>query len=230
LLKIPYGDIDDEQRYMGKQLVLGCGYGLGWAGFVKYMEAAGKFITDESAQTAVYAWRARYKKVVDLWYACKSAAINAISNPGKGFKVSNCEFAYVQDRNKTPWLRLQIPSGRNLYYNKPKIQEGTYGLETSAMGINPYSKKWQRLSIIPGRFVENIIQALSRDVLAQGKRNLDKMGFKIIGSIHDEVLLEVDKDDDCLEDVSKLMCAMPPWANGLPLETEGMIEKRYRKM
>ena len=230
LLKIPYNDIDDEQRYMGKQLVLGCGYGLGWKGFVGYMEAAGKFITDESAQIAVYAWRARYKKVVKLWYACKTAAINATSNPGKKFKVSNCVFAYVRDRNKTPWLRLQIPSGRNLYYNKPEIQEGMYGLETSAMGINPYSKKWQRLGIIPGRFVENIIQALSRDVLAQGKRNLDKMGYKIIGSIHDEVLLEVDKDDDCLEDVSKLMCAMPPWANGLPLETEGMIEKRYRKM
>jgi DNA polymerase len=194
------------------------------------MEKAGKFITDESAQTAVYAWRTRYKKVVDLWYACKTAAINAISNPGKGFKVSNCEFVYIRDRNKTPWLQLQIPSGRNLYYNKPMIEEGTYGLETTAMGINPYSKKWQRLKIIPGRFVENIIQALSRDVLAQGKRNLDKMGFKIIGSIHDEVLLEVDKNDNCLEDVSKLMCAMPPWANGLPLETEGMIEKRYRKM
>ena len=105
-----------------------------------------------------------------------------------------------------------------------------YGLEASAMGINPYSKKWQRLSIIPGRFVENIVQALSRDVLAQGKLNLDACGYDIIGSVHDEVLLEVDKDNDCLNHVSSLMCQMPSWADGLPLETEGIIEKRYRKM
>jgi len=226
LLNIPYEEVNDQQRYMGKQLVLGCGYGLGWKGFLKYMEGYGTPITDAVAQEAVSAWRARYQKVVKLWYSCKDAAINAISNPGIPFGV----FKLVHDRNKTPWLQLTLPSGRNLYYNKPEIQEGMYGLEASAMGINPYSKKWQRLSIIPGRFVENIVQALSRDVLAQGKLNLDACGYDIIGSVHDEVLLEVDKDNDCLNHVSSLMCQMPSWADGLPLETEGIIEKRYRKM
>ena len=230
LLKVPYEEVNDQQRYMGKQLVLGCGYGLGWRGFLKYMEGSGTPVTHTVAQEAVNAWRARYQKVVKLWYACKDAAINAISNPGIPFIVSNCVFKLVHDRNKTPWLQLTLPSGRNLYYNKPEIQEGKFGLEASAMGINPYSKKWQRLSIIPGRFVENIVQALSRDVLAQGKLNLDATGYDIIGSVHDEVLIEVDKDNDCLHEVSLLMCAMPKWADGLPLTTEGMIEKRYRKM
>jgi DNA polymerase len=230
LFKIPYEDVNDDQYYTSKQLVLGCGYGLGWKGFMGYMEGYGTPISEEVAQFGVNGWRTKYHKVVKLWYACKTAAINAISNPGAGFKVSNCEFAYVKDRNKIPWLRLQIPSGRNLYYNKPEIGEGIYGAEVDAMGINPYSKKWQRLKIIPGRFVENIIQALSRDVLAQGKLNLDEAGYKIIGSIHDEVLLEVDKEHDCLTEVDRLMCDMPTWAYGLPLETEGMIEKRYRKM
>jgi len=234
LYKVPYEEVTSEQRYTGKQLVLGCGYGLGWKGFIGYMEKAGVSITNETALFAVNAWRTKYHKVVKLWYKCKDASINAISNaisnPGTKFKVSNCVFRLVHDRNKTQWLQLTLPSGRNLYYNKPMIQEGKFGLETSAMGINPYSKKWMRLAIIPGRFVENIVQALSRDILAQGKINLYRAGFKIIGSIHDEVLLEVNEDDDCLDDVCKLMCDMPKWAKGLPLAAEGMIEKRYRKM
>jgi len=235
LLKKPYEEIDDQQRYMGKQLVLGCGYGLGWKGFMKYMDGYGTPITEEIAQEGVNAWRARYDKVVRLWYACKGAAMHAISYRGKTFKVSNCAFKYILDRNKTPWLQLTIPSGRNLYYNKPIVEEDSFGIVVTAMGINPYSKKWQRLKIIPGRFVENIVQALSRDVLAQGKLNLNKAGYKIIGSIHDEVILEVSKaarliPDDYLATVSEYMCHMPEWANGLPLETEGMIEKRYRKM
>jgi DNA polymerase len=230
LFKIPYEDVNDDQYYTSKQLVLGCGYGLGWKGFMGYMEGYGTPITEEVAQFGVNGWRTKYHKVVKLWYACKNAAINAISNPGLTFKVSNCKFKLTYDRNRTKWLQLTIPSGRNLYYNKPEIGEGIYGAEVDAMGINPYSKKWQRLKIIPGRFVENIIQALSRDVLAQGKLNLDDAGYQIIGSIHDEVLLEVDKEHDCLTEVDRLMCDMPTWAYGLPLETEGMIEKRYRKM
>ena len=231
LYKIPYEDVTKDQRYTGKQLVLGCGYGLGWKGFQKYMEAAGTPITNEIAQFAVNGWRTKYHKVVKLWYACKTAAINAISNPGTVFDVSNCAFKLVSDRNKTHWLQLTLPSGRNLYYNKPKIEDGVYGLETTAMGINPYTKKWMRLKIIPGRFVENIVQALSRDILAQGKLNLDAAHYDIIGSVHDEVIIEIDEEYlPCLDDICEHMCDMPEWARGLPLEAEGMIEKRYRKM
>jgi DNA polymerase len=232
LLKKPYDEITDQERYMGKQLVLGCGYGLGWRGFVKYMEGYGTPVSDAVAQEGVNAWRARYNLVVSFWYQCRSAAINAITHPGVAFDVPKCQFKLVKDRNKTPWLQLTIPSGRNLYYNKPEIREGDYGPEVTAMGINPYSKKWQRLKIIPGRFVENIIQALSRDIIAEGKLNLDKAGFKIIASVHDEVILEVDEhcDETTLDSVNIHLCTMPSWATGLPLATEGVIEERYRKM
>ena len=230
LFKIPYNTEDEDQYYTSKQLVLGCGYGLGWKGFMGYMEGYGTPITEELAQFGVNGWRTKYNKVVKLWYACKNAAINAISNRNSIFTVSNCKFKYVFDRNTTPWLQLTLPSGRNLYYNNPLIEEDAFGLGVTAMGINPYSKKWQRLKIIPGRFVENIVQALSRDILAQGKLNLDAAGYDIIGSIHDEILLEVNEDHDCLTEVNWLMCNIPEWAKGLPLETEGMIEKRYRKM
>jgi len=230
LFKIPYGDVKDDQRYIGKQLVLGCGYGLGWKGFMGYMEGYGTPVVEAVAMNAVNAWRMRYNKVVKLWYACKDAAVKAIMNMGYSYPVSNFSFKYLLDRNKTPWLQLTLPSGRNLFYNTPKIEEDSFGLGVTAMGINPYSKKWQRLKIIPGRFIENIVQALSRDILAQGKHNLDEAGFKIIGSVHDEVILEVPRWFENIEEVIKLMCKMPAWADGLPLAAEGVIEKRYRKM
>ena len=127
-------------------------------------------------------------------------------------------------------MQLTLPSGRALYYNKPTIREGKFGPEVSAMGINPYTKKWSRLSIIPGRFAENIVQALARDILLNGKLNLKKAGYKIIGSVHDEVILEVPKEPNCLEHVIELMCKQPSWALDLPLRAEGVVEKRYRKM
>jgi len=233
LYRIPYEEIDSQQRYFGKQLVLGCGYGLGWKGFIEYAENNSLLITPQEAQRAVDAYRTKYHRVVKLWYKCKDAAINAISHPGTEFKASYAKFKVVSDRNKTRWLQLTLPSGRNLYYNKPLISEGKYGPEASAFGINPYTKKWQRLSIIPGRFVENIVQAMSRDILFHGEEALEKAGYKIIGSVYDEVILEVPEDcdkEETLKDIYKLMCTVPDWAKGLPLKAEGFIEKRYRKM
>jgi DNA polymerase len=244
LLNIPYDEIDDQQRYMGKQLVLGCGYGLGWKGFMGYMDGYGTPIDEQTAMTGVNAWRRRYSKVVNLWYACKKCASLALNHPGVAFSEASvkdsltripvnvdtkCVFKVIRDRNGTSWLQMTLPSGRNLYYNQPEFREGMYGLEVTAMGINPYTKKWMRLKIIPGRFVENIVQALSRDIIAQGKLALDRAGYKIIGSIHDEIILEVDSIFP-IQDVYNRMCIMPAWADGLPLAAEGVIEKRYRKM
>lgn len=247
LYNVAYSDVTDQQRYTGKQLVLGCGYGLGWKGFMGYMEGYGTPIDIETAMKGVNAWRHRYYKVVNLWYACKKCASLALNHPGVAFSEANvkdsltriptnvdtkCIFKVIHDRNGTSWLQMTLPSGRNLYYNQPEFREGIYGLEVTAMGINPYTKKWMRLKIIPGRFVENIVQALSRDILAEGKLALDKIGFKIIGSIHDEIILEVSnyRDENILRDIYDCMCTMPAWADGLPLEAEGVIEKRYRKM
>ena len=233
LYRIPYNDINSQQRYFGKQLVLGCGYGLGAKGFIGYAEKNDLLITPLEAQEAITAYRTKYHKVVKLWYKCKDATLNAIAHPGTEFKASYATYKVVFDRNKTRWLQLTLPSGRNMYYNKPLIKEGNYGPEPSAFGINPYTKKWMRLSIIPGRLVENIVQAMSRDLLFYAEEALEKAGYKIIGSIYDEIILEVSEDcgkKETLKDVIKIMCDGPKWAKGLPLKAEGFIEKRYRKM
>ena len=226
----PYKDITPEERYFGKQLILGCGYGLGAKGFLEYAIKNGLEITFSEATTGVNAYRTKYVSVPQFWYKCRGAALNALTYPKSEFSVGASKFKLVKDRAGTRWLRLTLPSGRPLYYNKPMVMAGKYGDEVTAMGINPYTKKWDRMSIIPGRFAENIVQALARDVLLNGLFNLDDAGYKIIGTVHDEIIVEVPKEPNCLEDVVGLICKRPAWALDMPLRAEGMFEKRYRKM
>lgn len=231
-----YEDVNDDQRQFGKMLILGCGYGLGWKGFIANAAGWGVYITPEESQKLVGAYRERYNKVVKYWYACRNAAINAVTNPGKKFEVGPTNLVWykmILDKNRTPWLMCMLPSGRALYYNTPMIVEGEYGPELSAMGINPYTKKWMRLKVIPGRLVENIVQGSCRDLLADGKLALDAEGEDLIGSVHDEVILEIEdhkNTPEFLEHVNQVICNNSPWAKGLPLEAEGFIGKRYRKM
>lgn len=230
---VAYEDVNDDQRYRGKQLILGCGYGLGWKGFVDYCEQYDVYITDEEAQESVNAYRRKYKRVVRFWYNCKDAALNAVTYPGHTFKVKdarNVKYKCIKDRNKTRWLQCTLPSGRNIYYNDPTIGEGKFGPEIKAMGINPYTKKWMRMSVIPGRLAENISQATCRDILVEGKMNLDKAGYKIIGSIYDEIICEVDENNVNQKEFERLSCQMPAWAEGLPVKMESVAEKRYRKL
>jgi DNA polymerase len=233
LYGIPYDEVDDDQRAFGKMLVLGCGYGLGWKGFMKNAANQGVILTPSESQDCVSGYRERYNKVVKFWYACKDAAIAAITNPGEKIYAGETKKVYyllVKDKNGNIWLQCMLPSGRAIYYNSPMLQEGEYGVEVSAMGIDSYTKKWTRLRIIPGRFVENIVQGFCRDLLAEGKLNLDKEGYYIIGSIHDEVIAELPKSFDNLPLYCELMCKMPSWANGLPMKAKGAIVKRYRKI
>jgi DNA polymerase len=230
LYRKPYDDINDEERYYGKVVVLGCGYGLGGKGFQGTAESFGILLEEEDAQAAVNTYRNKYPEVPKMWYACKNAAVAAVRAPGQPFQVKKVVYKVVRDRNKTIWLQCRLPSGRNLYYNQPSLYEDDFGVGVKAWGINPYTKQWMSMKILPGRFFENIVQALARDILASGMRNLDQAGYMMIGTVHDEIILEVPKNEDCLSDICHLMCKLPSWAKGLPLGAEGIIEKRYRKM
>lgn len=230
---VPYEEVNDDQRYRGKQLILGCGYGLGAKGFIGYCEQYDVYITDEEAAASVNAYRHKYAKIVSFWYNCKDAAINALTYPGTAFKVQNAInvfYKFIKDRNGIQWLQCTLPSNRNIYYCSPMIGEGQYGPEISAMGINPYTKKWMRMSVIPGRLAENVSQATCRDVLVAGKMNLEDAGYKLVGSIYDEIIAEVDENNYSIEDFERLSCTMPDWAKGLPVRMESVVEKRYRKL
>lgn len=217
----------------GPLIVHNCGYGLGAKGFIDYCEQYNVYIADEEAVASINAYRHKYAKIVSFWYNCKDAAINALTYPGTTFKVQNAVnvfYKFIKDRNGIQWLQCTLPSGRNIYYCSPIIGEGLYGSEVSAMGINPYTKKWMRMSVIPGRLAENVSQATCRDVLVAGKMNLEDAGYKLIGSIYDEIIAEVDENNYSIEDFERLSCTMPDWAKGLPVRMESVVEKRYRKL
>jgi len=226
-------DITKSERQIGKIIILGCGYGMGAKRFVETAKTWGVHMELHEAQRAVDAYRDRYHKVKNMWYKLKDCCVRAIQRPGETHAFNNCKFRVVKCRADNRWLVLTLPSGRNLFYMAPYLSEDTYGLVPGHYGTNPYTKKWDRLKLIPGRITENIIQALARDIMAYGLTIVKRrMPFiTLLGTVHDEAIGEGDGDmsQSTLDNFNKCLCKLPGWAEGLPLEAEGYIAKRYRK-
>lgn len=229
LYHIAYEAVTSEERRIGKTLILGCGYGLGPEGFIGYAKRSGLEIDLDTARFAVKGYRDKYKKIKEMWYALNKAAMSAIEFKGEEFVTHRTKFKYIKDHYGTKWLRMTLPSGRNMFYFDPTIEMGKFGLNMTHMGRNQLTKQWERRFVSPGLLTENVIQAMCRDLLYYGKMQLEKAGYKIIGSIYDEVIACVPEDFGSVEEFSKLMSSVPDWAQGLPLRAEGFESKRYRK-
>jgi DNA polymerase len=230
LYGVKYEEVTKEQRTMCKPIILGAGYGLGWKGLLEYVRGWGIDFSDRQAQEGIEVYRQGHSNIRKFWYAGKDCAVNAILYSGETFEYNNCRFTVRQDRNKRKWLILLLPSGRPLYYPDPEIREDAFGAIPTHMGIHPKHKKWSRLKLIPGRITENIVQALARDILVNGKKELESEGFSCILSVHDEVLAVEHEEFDDMDSFCKIMCRLPNWAGGLPLDAEGVITKRYYKI
>ena len=231
LYNIGYHDVTKDQRALGKTLILGAGYNLGAKGFKAYAGGFGIDLSDNGAEEAIRQYRNKYKKVVGYWYAAKDTMIHAIQNPGIICEYGKCTYQVITDHVGTKWLVLTLPSGRALFYNKPDLKEDKYGLLPTHMGINSYTRKWDRLKLIPGRIIENIVQATSRDILADGKLRMDKVGLDLVLSVHDEAVVEADESVglQTLNDMIGMMRVAPEWGEGLPLDADGFVTKRYKK-
>jgi len=121
-------------------------------------------------------------------------------------------------------MYLEMPSGRRLAYHRPgRDSEGLFYFTEDSQSYNYVKKR-----LYGGRIVENVIQALARDILAYGILNLEKAGFKVILTIHDENVVEIEKKEQ-LDEVTKIMCTLPEWAKGCPISAEGFVAERYRK-
>ena len=228
IYNIPYDEVDSKQRFLGKVGVLGAGYNAGGGAFLNFALGYGLDITFEQADSVIHLYRKAHKKVKDLWYQLKDCAIAAIEHKGLQYTYNGCAFKVVYDRNGGSWLRLRLPSGRSLVYNSPEVRADKYGLVPTHMGINSYTKQWTRLKLIPGRITENVCQALARDILAHAKLRLMDEGYKVIGSVHDEVLVEGGKTLHPQE-IIDIMTQLPDWCKDLPLKATGYVSKRYKK-
>jgi len=210
------------ERQKGKIASLACQYG-GGVGALISMGALRMGLQESELPTIISQWRKANPNTVKYWKDIERAAIAAVRD-GRPQRVKNIHFFF-----QSGVLFIELPSGRRLAYVRPLIQEGEYGDCLSYEGMNQISKKWERIKTWGGKLVENIVQAIARDCLAVALLRLDAAGYCIVGHVHDEIIIEVDKNKDCLSHILHVMAQAVPWAEGLPLAAEGFENSYYKK-
>lgn len=224
-----YEQVTKDQRDMGKRGILGCGYGMGAKRFKdNCKEVADLEITIDLAQTVIDTYREQYRPVVQLWYAQENAAMKAVISQ----KPVHC--GRVLWGCHDGFLYCRLPSGRCLSYYDPKIQNvetpwGDMKPALTFMGINAETKQWERQSTYGGKLVENITQAVARDLMAEAMLRAENAGYDMLLTIHDELLAERARGTGSVKEFESIMADSPDWAIGLPIKAEGWSGERYLK-
>lgn len=214
--------VNGHLRQKGKQAELGCGY-AGGVGALKNMGAVELGIPEEELPTIVNNWRNANPHIVKLWTEVGNTAMKAIKEKTI---VSLGKLVFMYE-----WgiLFIRLPSGRRLSYIKPRIGTNRFGGDSiTYMGISA-SKKWERLETFGGKLVENIVQAIARDLLASAMINVANAGYDIVFHVHDEIIAEVPDGKGSVDEMCMLMSINPDWADGIPLSADGYECEYYRK-
>jgi DNA polymerase len=208
-------------RQKGKIAELALGYG-GSVGALKAMGALDMGLTEEELKPLVYAWRNSNPNIVRLWWDVDRAVKEAVTERCRT-ETHRISFEY-----RSGMLLIRLPSGRQLTYVKPRIGINSFGSESVTYEGIGGTKKWEHIESYGPKFVENIVQALSRDILCYSMRKLDEKDFDIVMHVHDEVVLEVPIEIS-VQDICALMGHTPPWAQGLLLRADGFDCNFYKK-
>lgn len=211
--------INGELRQKGKIAVLACGYG-GSVGALKAMGALEMGLSEAELKPLVDAWRSANPNIVKFWWDVDKAVLEAVRHK-KTTKTHGLTFTC-----KHGMLFITLPSGRNLAYVKPKMGENRFGSPCVTYEGITTGKKWSRIDSYGPKFVENIVQATARDILAYAMRTL--RNCSIVMHIHDEVVIEANPRMS-LDAVCEQMSLTPPWAEGLPLKADGYECAFYKK-
>jgi len=170
-----------------------------------------------------HAWRVAHPATVALWAAAKDGVTQAIANPGATYDAGQ----HLKARRDGAWLRLRLPSGRYLCYLQPKVDDSG---QISYMGVNQYTRQWTRIKTYGGKLIENATQASARDVMAANMPRVEAADYRIVLTVHDELLTETpDTPAFSADALAGLMTEPIPWAPGLPLAAAGFEAHRYRK-
>lgn len=167
-------------------------------------------------------WREAHPAISGYWPELKETAAAAIDSPGKTFVVRKLKF-----RRDGAWLRMILPSGGALCYASPRVDERG---SISYLGVNSYTRRWQRIKTYGGKLFENACQAVARDVMAENMPTMELMGYDILGTVHDEVITEApDNGIFSAKELSDILATNPEWALDMPLKAGGFEAYRYRK-
>lgn len=205
-------------RQKGKIAELALGYG-GSVGALRAMGAIEMGLEEEELQPLVDAWRNANSNITSFWWQIDSAVKQAV------IQKKSCEVGFLKIYYQSGMLFIDLPSGRRLCYVKPKMGTNQFGSESVTYeGIN--TGKWTRIESYGPKFVENIVQAISRDILAYAMRTLAHTF--IVGSVHDELIIECSPDVS-VEAICEQMGRTPPWISGLLLRADGYECPFYKK-
>lgn len=211
--------VNGHLRQKGKIAELALGYG-GSVGALKAMGALDMGLTEEELQPLVDAWRSSNPMVTTLWWDVDRAVKQCV-HEHVSVRTHNIVFTY-----KSGFLIIKLPSKRCLYYVKPRVEENKYGGESVTYEGVGSTKKWERLESYGPKFVENITQAIARDILLYAMQTLKE--YRIVAHVHDEAIIETDKSVS-VQSVCELMGRTPPWAEGLLLRADGYECEFYKK-
>lgn len=238
--KIKKGNPEYALRQRGKVAELALGY-QGGVSAMRRMDTGHNLddLSDDEVKGIVDRWRETNSMIRDLWNIVDSAAVTVITNGGAQTIRSEttdavitlaCELDVITG---TRYMTILLPSGRKLYYPSPEIGVNRWGNPSvSYMGQNQTTKRWERVETYGGKLVENIVQAIARDCLAIAIENLEAQGLHVVFHIHDEVVIDTPAwadNDTMLDTVTKIMTKPIPWAQMLPLNADGWVDKYFKK-
>lgn len=167
-------------------------------------------------------WRYAHPNIAAFWKALGDGVRKAIQQPGVVVEVR-----MLKIQRKGAWLRIRLPSGRFLCYPSPKVEAGG---QITYMGVNQYSRKWERLKTYSGKLAENVTQAAARDIIGGNMPAVEEAGYQILLTVHDEDITEApDTDDYSADHLAALMATNPSWCPDLPLAAAGFEAYRYKK-
>lgn len=213
--------VNGELRQKGKIAELALGYG-GGVGAMISMGAIDMGLAEEELQPIVDSWRQSNPAIVKLWWDVHRCVIKAVKDKQpQTYKCLTYEY-------HSGMLFVGLPSGRRLAYAKPSVYRNDYDRDEIAyMGVDA-TKKWGKIDSYGPKFVENIIQAMSRDILAEAMARLEAAGYDIVMHVHDEAVIEAPRDA-VLEDACQIMSKAPDWTPGLILNAAGYECDFYQK-
>lgn len=222
------GKITKDQRQVGKVMVLSWGFGGGVGAFQMMGKSYGVERPDNEVERWKKAWRAKNKHIVAYWHKLEQAAISAMKS-GKRIKCG-----MVSYKKSGSFLTCRLPSGRSIMYPYPKIEfkQTRMGPQEvlSAKGVDSKTKKWVRRKLWYGILIENIVQAIARDLLVCAMLGLEDANYEIMMHVHDELVTEIEKKMSSVQMVKDIILnSMPDWAETLPIEVEGWRGSRYQK-
>jgi DNA polymerase len=228
--KIEKGNPEYALRQRGKVAELALGY-QGSTGALIKMGALDMGLTEEELPEIVSRWRDANKRIRNLWYSMEAAALSVVQN-GAPVGVNNLLLAReVDPGNYLDFMTIRLPSGRKLYYTHPQLGINQWDKPSLAyMGMDQTTKKWKQIETYGGKLVENVVQAIARDCLADAVERLEAAGYAVVFHVHDEVVIDCPASREIsLADVTGIMAQPVIWAPDLPMGADGWIGEFYKK-